>query len=288
MEQASDAQKSTQPAWSDMAKMIEQSVSKAVKSSMAEAVSSLRSDLASLGARISTMDEKLSLLTEDVNLKLAAQSSRLTSAEQQISQIAKQCASESLQLDLQTETVADLKLKMSALKSNNVMTSQAINDFDQQSRCLNLRFTGIGVQDCTAKLEVLSIIRDKLNINNVTDSSISNVTMISSKKPLSTLHSSSDSSLGSSSSKPILIVTFANKEIRNRVLTNRRHLKGTHIGISEDLTPQNLKFINTHRKDQRLKNIWSWNGKLYVLLQGEEKKRIINPLLTLEEQLLPV
>lgn len=270
------------PSWSELSALIEKSVTKAVIASVAQAMTGVQKEVADLNAKLSTMDSKLSAISTEVTQKIAAHSTRLTTVEQQLSHLAIQHATTSMQTDSQAGTLTQMEKEMNEIKTENVKSKQAFNDLEQQTRNMNLRITGLRVQGHTANLEIYSFLRDKLHIPNIRESDITKVSMIFKKKTSPSLIPSSELS---SASKPALIVTFNRKEIRDEVLTNRRRLKGTHIGISEDLTLVSSQFIATHRKDPRLKNIWSWNGRISLTLVGEDIKRSINPFLPLDKQL---
>lgn len=62
------------------------------------------------------------------------------------------------------------------------------------------------------------------------------------------------------SSRPTIIITFAKKKTLDRILLKRRSLKGSHVGLAEDLTLPNSSFIAMCRKYTRVKNIWSSDG----------------------------
>lgn len=70
-----------------------------------------------------------------------------------------------------------------------------------------------------------------------------------------------------------------------RKVCQHRHLKGTRVGIFEDLTPINVNFIATHHQDPRIYRIWSWNGRLFATATKDGLKRILTPSLPLAGEL---
>lgn len=70
-----------------------------------------------------------------------------------------------------------------------------------------------------------------------------------------------------------IIVTFENQNKRNLVLRNSKTLKGTKIGISEDLIKNRwyLRKIAQERLDR--KNVFTHDGNIYVTI-GNKKHRI--------------
>ena len=65
--------------------------------------------------------------------------------------------------------------------------------------------------------------------------------------------------------KPI-IVKFTTYRIRNEVLSNRRKLKGTGLGIDENLTKANAELLSAAKKTQGVKAAWSSDGRILVLV----------------------
>jgi hypothetical protein len=268
--------------WSDLSTLIETSVTKAVTASVTQAMSKLQTEITNLSERITALDDRSSIFSSELIAKTTDNSSRIIALEGQMAQLANQCASDSILLDLKTGALTEAESAIRRLQTDNIKLLKSMNDLDQQSRSINLRITGLGVQAHSAKLEICSFIRNKLNISSIMESDISKVTTINKKNLASSTTPSSSSGY---STKPVLIVTFDKQKTRDEVLMKRRHLKGSHIGISEDLTPLNSQFIATHRKDPRIKDIWSWNGKLFMVLTKDGRKRSVNPALSLDCQL---
>ena len=65
--------------------------------------------------------------------------------------------------------------------------------------------------------------------------------------------------------KPI-IVKFTTYRVRHEVISNRRKLKGTGIGIDENLTKNNAELLNAAKKTQGVKAVWSSDGRILVLV----------------------
>ena len=65
--------------------------------------------------------------------------------------------------------------------------------------------------------------------------------------------------------KPI-IVKFTTYRVRYEVISNRRKLKGTGIGIDENLTKNNAELLNAAKKTQGVKAAWSSDGRILVLV----------------------
>ena len=80
------------------------------------------------------------------------------------------------------------------------------------------------------------------------------------------------------SSKPRPIVCeFIRHSVRQKVITNRRKLKGTGIGIHEMLTEGN-RYVYEATQDmaksvnlEEVKKVWTWNGVTHILAEDDKK-----------------
>ncbi|PIK60325.1 hypothetical protein BSL78_02756 [Apostichopus japonicus] len=74
-----------------------------------------------------------------------------------------------------------------------------------------------------------------------------------------------------------ILVKFSNYEARDRLIKNRRKLKGTKIVIREDLTKPNQDLLKATKNCPMVKSAWSHDGKIIALVNkngSEFKKRI--------------
>ena len=65
--------------------------------------------------------------------------------------------------------------------------------------------------------------------------------------------------------KPI-IVKFTTYRVRSEVLSKRRKLKGTGIGIDENLTRKNAELLSAAKRTPGVKAAWSSDGRILVLI----------------------
>ena len=273
------------PPWSELSAIIELSVTKAVKASVSEAMLLVQMEVNRLTNQVALLDDKLTVLDNNFRESKINQASQITGHEKQLTKIASQAASDSILLDHQTGTIAKLEQDIIQLKNKVRKHLQITNDLEQKSRALNLRISGLKVQPHTSTQEVVSFCRDKLNIHDIQNNDILRVSIISKKTTLPNAESQSSHTNIHTSPKPNIIITFANIAVRDKILQNRRNLKGTHMGITEDLTPINSQFLKNNRSDPRIVAIWSWKGKLFCTLRNSNKKMIIDPTIPLDEQL---
>ena len=63
-----------------------------------------------------------------------------------------------------------------------------------------------------------------------------------------------------------IIVKFTSYRVRSAVLSSRRKLKGTGIGIDENLTRQNAELLRTAKATPGVISAWSSDGRILVLV----------------------
>ena len=118
---------------------------------------------------------------------------------------------------------------------------------EQYSRKKNIRVFGLPEEqgeNCRAKLKNLF---EELDVSVDAYKDVSNVHRIGSKN----------------SPKP-MIVAFASHDTKITVLKSRKALKGKTTSISDDLCVDLTKTLNRLKTDHRVKDAWSWDGKLYA------------------------
>jgi len=75
--------------------------------------------------------------------------------------------------------------------------------------------------------------------------------------------------------RPIL-VTFVRNSLRQKVISKRRILKGTGIGVHDVLTKTNQFIYNETKKMakdmNKIQSVWTWNGITIVLLEDKGNK----------------
>ena len=72
-----------------------------------------------------------------------------------------------------------------------------------------------------------------------------------------------------------IMVKFTRRNTRNKIIRERKKLKGTHIGIQELLTYSKQKLLEEANKMvnevSRAKAAWSWDGNIYILVESGPK-----------------
>ena len=80
-----------------------------------------------------------------------------------------------------------------------------------------------------------------------------------------------------------IIVRFHNKDVKNKIMRNRKLLKNSQISISDDLTSMNVALINRLKNDALISDAWSWQGKIFALRTVDNKKVVARLFQTTSE-----
>lgn len=127
---------------------------------------------------------------------------------------------------------------------------------EQYTRGYNLRFTGVKEEVGEEMKEVIMrICKETMEIENIQLEDISVAHRLKADY----------------NPRPI-IVRFGRKEARYSVWKAKKKLKGTKIGINEDLTRETNLIYNRARKNEDIHSCWTWNGEVKFRL--EDKGRV--------------
>lgn len=153
---------------------------------------------------------------------------------------------------------------------------QKANENEQYSRRNNVRILGLKMRpDDECKQVVVDFCRSRLQLDRIESSNIDAAYIL----PISTSTRSQQvgvqpQSRPNSNSEPPVIVKFRRSQDRDAVLVNRKKLKGTGLGIVEDLTLLNVQTLNRVRNDDRVQTSWTWNGKIFAQLKTGRKVQV--------------
>lgn len=145
--------------------------------------------------------------------------------------------------------------------------SKKVNDLEQQGRKNNIRIFGLDdindeetAEECVQK--VVKMVNDNLEI------------------PLTASDIDIAHRLGKySGSKPrAVLCKLISRRSKAAVLQKRRKLKGTKMGIVEDLTLANRALLEKVKAVSCVKNSWSTDGKIFVLLTNDKKLKITHDM----------
>lgn len=185
-------------------------------------------------------------------------------------------------LDLETSLIA----KVAEIERlNSVVDSQAssitslkltMNESEQYSRRNCLKFYGVkeSASEDTDKI-VCQLATERLGVP-VTIADIDRSHRVASRNVGAT---DSQTSNDRAKKPRTIIAKFCSYRVRTAVLRARRKLKGSGIGIDEALTSTNQELLQTAKKHAKVKEAWSSDGRIVVLLpasQGKTMKRTIH------------
>ena len=69
----------------------------------------------------------------------------------------------------------------------------------------------------------------------------------------------------------MIVVRFTNRKTKERILKNKKKLKGTGVFVNEYLSPKNVDipiFARTMRRQHKIQNTWTRNCKVYIKTNG--------------------
>ena len=172
-----------------------------------------------------------------------------------------------------TEVSKNLSAELNAVRVESRESLLSSNDNEQYSRRNNLRIYGIKPdKDCRS--QVVEFIKKVLRIGEIEENDIE------------AAHSafSTTQQTATASRRPVILVRFRRRDHRDQVIRARRNLKGTKYAVSEDLTVLNIKTMNRLKNSEHVKDVWSWNGKIFAILNSG-KKVVVRPFQPLEQLL---
>ena len=176
------------------------------------------------------------------------------------------------------------KLKSVIDKQQNAMDAvqRAVNSQEQYSRRNCLRFQGISESDGEDTDAIIcQLAKEKLNVSLSKDD-IERSHRLSSKKDQD--QGQQGNARVTRNNKPrekrprVIIVKFVSYRIRKLILSRRRDLKGTKIGIEEDLTRSNAELLKKTKECSKVLAAWPSDGRILALIPasgGRTMKRLI-------------
>ena len=158
------------------------------------------------------------------------------------------------------KTVDDYRVEQTARRREIASLEQRLEEQEQYTRRDNLVFHGIPeTEEENTTSKILEVCRQHFPSIGVTENDIS----VSHRLPTKT-----------DRARPI-IVRFARREVRQRILQNKNQLKNTQLMVFEQLTLKRLKLVTTANglvRERKLAGTWTSDGKVIIkLLSGETR-----------------
>ena len=183
-----------------------------------------------------------------------------------------------LELEHQLRSKSDTIIILQERQESNLASidklKQESNEAEQYSRRTCVRVYGIPENpgEDTDKL-VLDLAREKMDLN------LEQHEIDRSHRVGAPAAAGAHSTTGRSAAKPRpIIVKCTSYRTRERFLKNRRKLKGTHIGIEEDLTVRNRTILykakEEVKKNDKIDAAWSTDGRIILLLKATNGRSV--------------
>nr|CAH7759654.1 unnamed protein product [Callosobruchus chinensis] len=160
-----------------------------------------------------------------------------------------------------SKVIKELKDETKMLKLENEYLLQRYDDLDQKARINNLRIYKVDERPNENLPEVLiQILDSRLGIKLIAEDIVS-CTRIGKRQQ---------------NTRPRgILVTFVKMSTRQHIYNKKKMLKGSGIVVKEDLTESRLKLMEAAIDKTSLKNVWSYNGTIYVM-KGSQRISVRN------------
>ena len=139
-----------------------------------------------------------------------------------------------------------LRLRLDTMSTDVLQVRQHAINNEQYSRRNNIRIMGLPEakgENCLT--EVYSWIRKTLHAD-IKDTDIQAAHRLKGQAPRPT------------------IVSFVSRQVREKVISNRRVLKGSGMVVVDDLCREIYQVFNRAKANPRVKQCWTWRGKVWA------------------------
>nr|CAH7755890.1 unnamed protein product [Callosobruchus chinensis]CAH7758424.1 unnamed protein product [Callosobruchus chinensis] len=151
------------------------------------------------------------------------------------------------------QKVNDLNQTLAKLQQENKQLRGEIDRFNQHTKRKSLRINGVSENPGeNLPREIVSLCKDKCRVE-IAESDLENCFRIGRVQ--------------NGKSRTVL-VTFTNQVNRQRILQNRKSLKGTPLTIVEDMTQYNYQLLRRAKDKYGKHNAWYYGGQVRVNING--------------------
>lgn len=180
--------------------------------------------------------------------------------------------SSQMDISLAADEAAKTAARVSQLETEKVKLSNEIDALEQYSRrnCLIVH----GVPDTADPVTaVLDIINNKLGVPN-------------GCKSIDRCHRLGMSANSSNSRPRPITVKFTSYQVRQKVFSGKRRLKGTKLLITENLTRRRSELLNKAKTLNNVTATWTSDGRIVCLLSSGRKVSVttVQDLRQLDQQ----
>ena len=187
-------------------------------------------------------------------------------------------------LEAHNAKISALQKTISALEDRVRVQETKNNNLEQYSRRSHLRIRGLDIPEgADCKAVVVQFVNTKLRskdqpITPITTADIDAAHPLPVRKPPRNADADTDATgakIPANPPRPVIIVRFHQRDIRDRIIRARRSLKrcAEKFSVQEDLTAQNFALLRKLSAREAVDSAWSWQGKIFARLAGESKAR---------------
>lgn len=254
---------------------IELIVNKAVAAAMEVIRNELGDRLTTLESRLTNLEGKFRSMEESFSVT----SDSITDSEARVGILEATVE----RMNTGDEEAVTLHSLQDMIRTNTVHS----NDNEQYARRNNLRIRGLKAgSDGECAQAVVNFVCHNLSQKiDLDDIEAAHIVRKSTTNPASTSSISAGNNVSHSTTSRVestILVRFKSRAVRDEIIRRRKNLKASRYSIAEDLTTLNLQTMNRFNKRDCVKKTWSWNGKLFALLNNNTKI-LLRPFLALED-----
>jgi len=254
---------------------IELIVNKAVAAAMEVIRNELGDRLTTLESRLTNLEGKFRSMEESFSVT----SDSITDSEARVGILEATVE----RMNTGDEEAVTLHSLQDMIRTNTVHS----NDNEQYARRNNLRIRGLKAgSDGECAQAVVNFVCHNLSQKiDLDDIEAAHIVRKSTTNPASTSSTSAGNNVSHSTTSRVestILVRFKSRAVRDEIIRRRKNLKASRYSIAEDLTTLNLQTMNRFNKRDCVKKTWSWNGKLFALLNNNTKI-LLRPFLALED-----
>jgi hypothetical protein len=211
-------------------------------------------------------------LEEKLNLKVDTQASELFDLHKRIDQLEKKSD------DLLNANQA-MKLQLQDCLQQNGQLQSSVDALEQYTRSDSLLLHGLSLpQGPNGSEDLYNAIPDTLN-NLIPGAQITPDQISIAHRLPSPQHPNLGTSSNTANRPPPIVIRFTRKVVRNSLMSNRRHLKGKGIVLTDHLTPSRsilLKKANALVRDHKAGSAWSQDGKILMKTNQDRTVQIFS------------
>ena len=172
--------------------------------------------------------------------------------------------------------ILELENENIQLKQDNVDLAKKIEDLEtkcSEAKCVSLEAKAQAIENeqysRKSNIKIYGMVENK-NENSkkvVIDMCKKDLKLDIREKDIDAAHRVGKSNKNNKYSRS-MIVRFVRRDTKFEIMRNRKKLKGSGVVVADDLCQEIIKVYNRVRNDPRVKDAWTWFGKIFVKDEG--------------------